>query len=34
MLMPVHFWKNFAYVYLTEKDGDGSFAFARFKIAD
>lgn len=32
-MMPVHFWKNFAYAYLTKTDGDGSFAFARFKIA-
>jgi hypothetical protein len=32
-VMPVHFWNNFAYAYLTKTDGDGSFAFARFKIA-
>jgi hypothetical protein len=30
---PVHFWKDYAYAYLT-KAGDGdSFAFARFKLA-
>ncbi len=32
-VMPVHFWKDFAYAYLSKKDGDGSFAFARFKLA-
>jgi hypothetical protein len=31
-VMPVHFWQNYAYAYLTEKDGDGPFVFARFKI--
>jgi len=32
-VMPVHFWKDFAYAYLSKKDGDGSFTFARFKLA-
>jgi len=30
---PVHFWKDYAYAYLTKTDGDGSFTFARFKLA-
>jgi len=32
-VMPVHFWKDFAYAYLTKTGGDGSFVFARFKFA-
>ena len=32
-VMPLHFWKNYAYAYLTKTGGDGSFAFARFKLA-
>ena len=32
-VMPVHFWRNFAYAYLTKTGGDDSFAFARFKFA-
>jgi hypothetical protein len=32
-VMPVRFWKDFAYAYLTKTGGDGSFAFARFKFA-
>ncbi len=32
-VMPVHFRNGFAYAYLTKKNGDGSFAFARFKLA-
>jgi len=32
-VMPIHFWKAYAYAYLTKTGGDGSFAFARFKLA-
>jgi hypothetical protein len=32
-VMPVHFWKDFAYAYLTKTGGDDSFTFARFKFA-
>lgn len=31
-VMPVHFWKEYAYAYLTKGDGDDSFVFARFKL--
>jgi hypothetical protein len=32
-VMPLHFWKDYAYAYLVKTGGDGSFAFARFKLA-
>jgi hypothetical protein len=32
-VMPVHFWKDFAYADLVKAGGEGSFAFARFKFA-
>ncbi len=32
-VMPLHFWKEYAYAYLVKTGGDGSFAFARFKLA-
>lgn len=32
-VMPVHFWKEFAYAYLTKKGNEDSFIFARFKLA-
>lgn len=33
-VMPVHFWREFAYAYLTKKGGEDSFVFARFKLAE
>jgi hypothetical protein len=32
-VMPVHFWKAFAYAYLMKAGDEGSFVFARFKFA-
>ena len=32
-VMPVHFWKDFAYAYLTKSGDEGAFVFARFKFA-
>jgi len=31
-VMPVHFWKEFAYAYLTKAGDDDSFVFARFRL--
>lgn len=31
-VMPLHFWKDFAYGYLTKTGGDEAFAFSRFKL--
>ena len=31
-VMPVRFWKDFAYAYLTKRGDEGSFVFARFKF--
>jgi hypothetical protein len=31
-VMPVHFWREFAYAYLTKAGDDDSFVFARFKL--
>ena len=31
-VMPVHFWKEFAYAYLTKAGDDDSFIFARFRL--
>ena len=30
---PVHYWKGFAYAYLTKAGDEGSFAFGRFRLA-
>ena len=31
-VMPVRFWKDFAYAYLTKRGDEGSFVFARFNF--